>query len=62
LFTGGIICWAFAKLNKGLNGNHHRAREEVQKASSALEEMGCWRMCSMFSRILKSFEIRKGVL
>jgi hypothetical protein len=61
LFTGGIVCWAYAKLNKGGEAGHHRAREEVQKASTALMEMGCWRMCSMFARILRGFEVPKEV-
>ena len=58
LFTGGIICWEYAKLNKDVQGAHLRARDEVQKASMALTEMGCWRMCSMFSRILRNFGTR----
>lgn len=56
LFTGGIVCWAFAKLND--QGIPHRAQclDEVQSASTALKKMGCWRMCAMFGRILNGFE------
>jgi hypothetical protein len=61
LFTGGIVCWAYAKLNKGEEATHIRARHEVEKASDALMQMGCWRMCSLFARILRSFEVRQGV-
>jgi hypothetical protein len=61
LFTGGIVCWAYAKLNRGEEAAHHRARHEVEKASTALMQMGCWRMCSMFARILRSFEVQQGV-
>jgi hypothetical protein len=58
LFTGGIVCWAFAKLRNGVQGTKERDVyvEQVRKASMALREMGCWRMCSMFGRILEAFE------
>ncbi|EKD19501.1 uncharacterized protein L3040_002619 [Drepanopeziza brunnea f. sp. 'multigermtubi'] len=54
LFTGGMVCWAFAKLRRG-GGNQHCV-EQVPKASLALRRMGCWRMCTMFGRILEGFE------
>ncbi|KAH8656564.1 fungal-specific transcription factor domain-containing protein [Tricladium varicosporioides] len=59
LFTGGIICWAYAKLKVGVNREGYR--EQVHKASVALSTMGCWRMCSMFGRILNSFEVGKNM-
>lgn len=58
LFTGGMVCWAFAKLRKGQKKDEFIA--EVRKASIALRKMGCWRMCSMFGRILEGFEGGKG--
>lgn len=71
LFTGGMVCWAFAKLRAegGANGGmvgREREKEieayvrEVRKASVALRQMGCWRMCSLFGRILEGFEAGKG--
>jgi hypothetical protein len=60
LFTGGMVCWAFAKLRTGIKteNSHERSNfvEQVRKASIALRQMGCWRMCSMFGRILEGFE------
>jgi hypothetical protein len=58
LFTGGIVCWAYAKLR----GNAAREQyiEQVHKASTALRQMGCWRVCSMFGRILNGFEVPKA--
>jgi hypothetical protein len=63
LFTGGIVCWAFARLKAG-NGEacgdqeKERCLGEVTKASVMLKSMGCWRMASMFGRILSGFELR----
>jgi hypothetical protein len=57
LFTGGIVCWAYAKLN--LNAPRQDCIDQVRRASVALQEMGCWRMCSMFGRILNNFDIPK---
>lgn len=53
-FTGGILSWAYSKLHE--RGPYPEHTEEVRKASQALREMGCWRMCSMFGVILKGFE------
>ncbi|KAK6581895.1 hypothetical protein PZA11_005592 [Diplocarpon coronariae] len=76
LFTGGMVCWAFAKLSRGggeqtrkagkeggRSGGRPEGRpegkkqyiEQVRKASLALRRMGCWRMSSMFGRILEGF-------
>ncbi|KAF8849640.1 hypothetical protein BDZ45DRAFT_662909 [Acephala macrosclerotiorum] len=57
LFTGGMVCWAFAKLRR--NARREQYVEQVRKASMALRQMGCWRMCSMFGRILTGFEVPK---
>jgi len=54
LFTGGMVCWAFAKLRVGVQKDQYL--EQVRKASMALRQMGCWRMCSMFGAILTGFE------
>lgn len=58
LFTGGMVCWAFAKLRTGVQGTKEKVAyvEQVRKASIALRQMGCWRMCSMYGRILEAFE------
>lgn len=60
LFTGGMVCWAFAKLRVGLEviGRKEQYLEQVRKASMALRQMGCWRMCSMFGTILAGFEAK----
>lgn len=58
LFTGGMVCWAFAKLRG--NALTEQYVDQVRKASVALRQMGCWRMCSMFGRILQGFESPKG--
>lgn len=58
LFTGGIICWAYAKLKT--DAPRDKYLQLVRNASAALAEMGCWRMACMFSRILKSFEAQKA--
>jgi hypothetical protein len=62
LFTGGMVCWAFAKLRTGVQGTKEREAyvAQVRRASVALRQMGCWRMCSMFGRILEAFEGGKG--
>ena len=60
LFTGGMVCWAFAKLRRG--GDIQQYVEQVRRASKALREMGCWRMCSMFGRILEGFEGQMGLM
>ncbi|KAL3422888.1 C2H2 type zinc finger domain protein [Phlyctema vagabunda] len=57
LFTGGMICWAYAKLKIGTSRDHYLLA--VRKASQALHDMGCWRMCAMFGRILSGLEIPK---
>lgn len=57
LFTGGIICWAYAKLRK--DASRDKFLQHMRNASAALTEMGCWRMCCMFGRILKSFEAQQ---
>lgn len=54
LFTGGIMCWAYAKLKMDVLVEEYV--QHMRNAAAALAEMGCWRMCCMFSRILKSFE------
>ncbi|CZT11678.1 uncharacterized protein RCO7_08703 [Rhynchosporium graminicola] len=61
LFTGGMVCWAFAKLRGGgrVDGMAQHV-DQVRKASRALRGMGCWRMCSMFGRILQGFEKESG--
>lgn len=56
LLTGGIICWAYAKLGRGDRG---ACMERVRRAAAGLSGMGCWRMCSTFGRILGNFEIVK---
>ncbi|PBP27802.1 C2H2 type zinc finger domain protein [Diplocarpon rosae] len=73
LFTGGIVCWAFAKLKLGgrqrlektcrdggevgsMAEGMEQYVEQVRMASSALRRMGCWRMCSIFGRILEGFK------
>jgi hypothetical protein len=60
LFTGGMVCWAFSKLRLGLEvaGRKEQYVEQVRKASSALRQMGCWRMCSMFGTILAALEAK----
>ncbi|TVY67435.1 Zinc finger protein [Lachnellula suecica] len=58
LFTGGIICWAYAKLKT--DAPRDKFLLHMRNASLALTEMGCWRMCCMFGRILKSFEAQKA--
>jgi hypothetical protein len=60
LFTGGMVCWAFSKLRLGLDvaGRKEQYVEQVRKASSALRQMGCWRMCSMFGTILAALEAK----
>ncbi|TVY37842.1 Early growth response protein 1 [Lachnellula occidentalis] len=57
LFTGGIICWAYAKLKT--DAPREKYLKHMRNASTALTEMGCWRMCCMFGRILKSFEAQR---
>lgn len=59
LFTGGIICWAYAKLKT--DAPREKYLLHMRNASAALTEMGCWRMCCMFGRILKSFEAQQRV-
>jgi hypothetical protein len=59
LFTGGIVCWAYAKLKD--NAPIGECMSQVRKASKALREMGCWGMCSAFGRILDRFEARATV-
>lgn len=59
LFTGGMVCWAFAKLR--LNAPRENYVEQVRRASQALRQMGCWRMCSMFGKILNNFEVPKRI-
>lgn len=54
LFTGGIVCWAYTKLHDNTSDRDFRA--QVGRASNALREMGCWRMCAMFGAILLGFE------
>jgi len=64
LFTGGMVCWAFAKLRLGLDvgegGRKEQYLEQVRKASAALRQMGCWRMCSMFGTILAALEAKSS--
>ncbi|KAE9364876.1 hypothetical protein N431DRAFT_431620 [Stipitochalara longipes BDJ] len=64
LFTGGMVCWAFAKLRLGLDvgegGRKEQYMEQVRKASAALRQMGCWRMCSMFGTILATLEAKSS--
>ncbi|KAG9228146.1 hypothetical protein BJ875DRAFT_390013 [Amylocarpus encephaloides] len=61
LFTGGIVCWAFAKLKiKTRQPEGYKERDEVRRAAAALRELGCWRMCSMFGRILNKFDVPKA--
>jgi hypothetical protein len=55
LFTGAIVCWAFAKLNDQVSPYRAQCLDEVQSASRALKMMGCWRMGAMFGRILNGF-------
>ncbi|CAG8972743.1 hypothetical protein HYALB_00006834 [Hymenoscyphus albidus] len=57
LLTGGIICWAYAKLRVGSQTNE--CVERVRRAAVGLKGMGCWRMCSTFGRILEGFEVVK---
>lgn len=57
LFTGGMVCWAYAKLRR--HAPREQYVEQVRKASLALRQMGSWRMCSMFGRILTGFEVPK---
>jgi hypothetical protein len=57
LFTGEMVCWAFAKLRAGVPREQYV--EQVRRASTALSQMGCWRMCSMFGKILTGFEVPK---
>jgi hypothetical protein len=59
LFTGGMVCWAFAKLRA--NAPKEQYIEQVRRASKALKQMGCWRMCSMFGNILTRFEVSKRI-
>jgi methionyl-tRNA synthetase len=58
LFTGGMVCWAFAKLRG--NASREQYVEQVRRASLALEQMGSWRMCSIFGHILTGFEVPKS--
>lgn len=55
LFTGGIVCWAYAKLRTGVDRSQYM--EQVGRASAALSGMGCWRACSLYGRILNGFEV-----
>jgi len=62
LFTGGIVCWAFAKLRDGFTRERKaQYMEQVSRAAKALMGMGCWRMTSMFGRILMGFEEVKAL-
>jgi len=62
LFTGGIVCWAFAKLRDGFTRERKaQYMEQVCRAAKALMGMGCWRMTSMFGRILMGFEEVKAL-
>src|SRR5271168_4982328 len=54
LFTGRVICRPYSKLYK--NGPDLEYREQVKKASRAVCEMGCWRMCSLSEVFLEGFE------
>lgn len=54
LFTGGIVCWAYAKLRR--NCLREQYLEQVRRASKALQTMGCWRTCSLYGRILNAFD------
>lgn len=60
LFTGGIVCWAYARLKNSdeQTGEAERCLKEVVQASATLKVMGCWRMASMFGRILSGFDLR----
>lgn len=60
LFTGGIVCWAYAGLRRDndKNGEEQRWLAEAKKASGALKIMGCWRMSNMFGRILSGFDTK----
>jgi hypothetical protein len=58
LFTAGIVCWSYAKLRLG--ADRAAIVEQVRRASVALRGMGCWRMASMFGRILEGFEVGKA--
>jgi hypothetical protein len=55
LFTGGIVCWAYAKLRTGVGRTQYT--EQVSRASAALSQMGCWRACGLYGRILNGFEV-----
>ena len=58
LFTGGIVCWAYARLRTGVVGTLIREEymAQVKRAAEALMKMGCWRMGQVFGRILMGFE------
>jgi len=50
LFTGGLVCWAYAKLRKNVPKAEYI--EQVRNASVGLRGIGCWRMSEMFGKIL----------
>ena len=54
LLTGRVICRPYSKLSK--NGPDLKYREQVKKASRAVCEIGCWRMCSLSEVFLEGFE------
>jgi len=60
LFTGGIVCWAYATLSSSVGGPGEMERylKQVERASAMLKDMNCWRIASMFGRILSGFDSR----
>ncbi|KAM3069052.1 hypothetical protein ACMFMF_009018 [Clarireedia jacksonii] len=56
LFTGGMVCWVYAKLRNGLcDSERAEMMGRVRAAGEGLMNMGCWRMGEMFGRILMGF-------
>ncbi|RDW87087.1 fungal specific transcription factor domain-containing protein [Aspergillus mulundensis] len=53
LFTGGLMCWMYAKL--GESERVGQATSQINVASNALDEISCWGICSNFAQILKRF-------
>ncbi|KAL4748227.1 fungal-specific transcription factor domain-containing protein [Aspergillus terricola var. indicus] len=54
LFTGGLMCWMYAKLG-GQGPPTAPVASQINQASNALREISCWGICSNFAQILERF-------
>jgi hypothetical protein len=61
LFTGGIVCWAYARLrgNVDTRGRKEPYMDQLRRAAGALSMMGCWRTAGLYGRILNGFTDRR---